>query len=94
MKYMVIETFAPGCKERVYARFRQQGRMLPDGLHYLESWVEEEGDRCFQLMETDSPKLFREWTEPWKDLVSFEVIPLEMEKTREAGGRTPDSASL
>jgi Domain of unknown function (DUF3303) len=94
MKYMVIETFAPGCKERVYERFRKQGRMLPEGLHYLASWVEEEGDRCFQLMETGSPKLFREWTEHWKDLVSFEVIALESEKTEEAGGRAPDSASI
>jgi hypothetical protein len=54
--------------------------MLPAGLRYLESWVEEAGDRCFQLMETDSPALFHEWIEQWKDLVSFEVIPVESEK--------------
>ena len=77
MKYMVLETFGPGCKERVYERFRDQGRMLPDGLHYIDSWVEKDGDRCFQLMETDSPALFEQWMTSWSDLVSFEIIQLE-----------------
>ncbi len=77
MKYMVIESFAPGCKTLVYERFHQKGRMLPDGLRYVDSWLEKDGDRCFQLMETDSPKLFKEWTRHWSDLVSFEIIPLE-----------------
>jgi len=94
MKYMVIETFTAGCKDRVYERFREKGRMLPDGLHYIDSWIEQEGDRCFQLMETNSPSLFQQWINVWKDLVSFEVIKLEVEKTREASGRTPNSASL
>lgn len=74
---MVIETFAPGRKTEVYERFRQRGRMLPDGLAYLDSWLEKEGDRCFQLMETDSPDLFVEWIDRWKDLVSFEVIEID-----------------
>jgi hypothetical protein len=77
MKYMVVETFRPACKARVYERFRNKGRMLPDGLHYLESWLEQKGDRCFQLMETDSPALFDQWTAAWSDLVSFEIIALE-----------------
>jgi hypothetical protein len=81
MKYMVIETFATDCKDRVYKRFREKGRMLPEGLHYIDSWIELDGDRCFQLMETDSPDLFQQWIEAWKDLVSFEVIQLEREKT-------------
>src|SRR5215475_13592673 len=51
--YMVIEHFAPGAKERIYERFPQKGRMLPEGLHYLNSWLEKDGDRCFQLMETN-----------------------------------------
>src|SRR5688572_6070273 len=51
MKYMVLETFRPGCKAAVYERFREKGRMLPDGLRYIESWVEQDGDRWFQLME-------------------------------------------
>jgi hypothetical protein len=80
MRYMVLETFRPGCKARVYERFRTEGRMLPDGLRYIDSWVEKEGDRCFQLMETDSPSLFDQWTASWSDLVSFEIIELEKPK--------------
>ena len=77
MKYMVIETFKPGGKELVYERFRQKGRMLPDGLRYIDSWLEKDGDHCFQLMETDSPELFEQWTSAWSDLVSFEIVELE-----------------
>lgn len=77
MKYMVVETFAPGAKTLVYERFYQKGRMLPDGLHYIDSWIEKDGDRCFQLMETDVPQLFDTWISAWKDLVSFEIIELE-----------------
>jgi hypothetical protein len=51
--------------------------MLPDGLGYIDSWLEKDGDRCFQLMETDSPELFETWIASWNDLVSFEVIELE-----------------
>ena len=75
-QYMVIETFLPGCKQKAYERFHTQGRMLPEGLVFLNSWLEKDGDRCFQLMETDDPSLFRVWTERWKDLVSFEVIEI------------------
>jgi Protein of unknown function (DUF3303) len=77
MNYMVIESFRPDGKELIYERFRQKGRMLPDGLRYIDSWLEKDGDRCFQLMETDSPELFEQWTAAWNDLVSFEVIELE-----------------
>jgi len=77
MNYMVIETFRPGCRASVYERFREKGRMLPDGLRYLDSWVEKDGDRCFQLMETDSSELFDRWMEAWNDLVSFEIVELE-----------------
>jgi Protein of unknown function (DUF3303) len=74
---MVVETFAPGRKTAVYERFHLWGRMLPDGLAYVDSWLEKDGDRCYQLMETDSPELFASWIDQWKDLVSFEVIALE-----------------
>src|SRR6266566_5026120 len=73
-QYMVIETFLPGCKQKCYERFHARGRLLPAGLVFLNSWLEKDGDRCFQLMETDDPSLFRVWTERWKDLVSFELI--------------------
>ena len=77
---MVLETFRQGCKARVYERFRNEGRMLPDGLRYIDSWVEKNGDRCFQLMETDSPALFDQWMASWTDLVSFEIIELDNPK--------------
>ncbi len=75
-RYMVIETFRPGSKARVYERFREEGRLLPRGLVYLDSWVEKDGVRCFQLMETDDPSLFDAWTSRWSDLVEFEVIEI------------------
>ena len=75
-QYMVIETFLPGCKSKIYERFHSQGRMLPDGLIYLNSWLEKDGDRCFQLMETNDSSLFTLWTERWRDLVNFEVIEI------------------
>lgn len=86
MRYMVVETFAPGCKDAVYERFREKGRMLPDGLFYIDSWLEKDGDRCYQLMETDSPELFDRWIEQWKDLVSFRVIELEPEMPHDRHG--------
>jgi hypothetical protein len=75
-QYMVVETFLPGCKEKVYERFQGQGRMLPEGLVYVNSWLERDGDRCFQLMETDDHSLFQAWLSQWKDLVAMEVIEL------------------
>ena len=75
-QYMVIETFLTGCKEKIYKRFHGQGRMLPDGLMYVNSWLEKDGDRCFQLMETDDPSLFNVWIEKWKDLTAFEVVEI------------------
>jgi len=77
MTYMVVETFRPNSKALVYERFRDKGRMLPDGLRYINSWLEKNGDRCFQLMETDSPELFEGWIAAWADLVSFEIVELE-----------------
>ena len=85
-QYMVIETFRPGCKEKVYERFHQKGRMLPEGLAYLNSWLEKEGNRCFQLMETDEPSLFQTWLEEWKDLVRIEVVELGEKPQTQDGG--------
>jgi hypothetical protein len=73
---MVIERFAPDAKEKVYQRFREKGRMLPEGLVYVDSWLEKDGDRCFQLMETKDRTLFDQWMEGWKDLVRFEIVEL------------------
>jgi len=75
-RYMVIEHFAPGALSAVYERFQEKGRMLPAGLVYLDSWLEKDGQRCFQLMETNDPSLFDTWVGSWKDLIRFEIIEL------------------
>ncbi len=82
-KYLVIETIRPDCLEAVYRRFHEKGRLLPAGLHYLDSWLEKDGRRCFQLMETGDRELFAPWIERWADLVEFEVVELG-EKPRRA----------
>jgi hypothetical protein len=82
-RYMVIEHFAPDAKDKIYERFRQKGRMLPDGLVYLESWLEKDGNRCFQLMETNYPALFDPWMDCWKDLVRFEIVELGEKPARD-----------
>jgi len=76
MLYMVIEHFKPGQAPEVYRRFRDQGRMAPDGLHYVSSWVDFEFRRCFQVMETDDERLFSAWTSQWSDLIDFEIVPI------------------
>ena len=76
MLYMVIEQFAEGRAADIYRRAREHGRGLPPGLDYLDSWVDLEYRRCFQLMRTDDPTLFEQWMVHWQDLVRFEVIPV------------------
>lgn len=75
MLYMVIERFTQGATP-VYERAAERGRLLPAGLTYVDSWVDESLGRCFQLMETDDPSLFGEWTANWSDLAEFEVVPV------------------
>jgi hypothetical protein len=72
MLYMVIERFRHHDAATVYRRFREKGGMLPDGLRYVESWVEVNRGRCFQLMECDDAQLFQQWVAHWDDLVDFE----------------------
>src|SRR5271170_7089644 len=76
MLYMVVEHFRNGDALPVYRRFRDQGRMAPEGLRYVASWVSEDFRRCFQVMECDDPALLAQWTARWEDLVTFEVIPV------------------
>jgi hypothetical protein len=75
MLYMVVERFKRGAGP-AYERAVEQGRLLPAGLEYLDSWVDERLDRCFQLMETEDPALIDEWTARWNDLAEFEVVPV------------------
>jgi hypothetical protein len=77
MLYMVVERFkTPGAIE-VYRRAKQQGRLLPEGLEYISSWVDLEFTKCFQLMRTEDVRLFDQWTGRWIDLAEFEIIPVQ-----------------
>lgn len=76
MLFMVIEHFKGGDAAAVFRRFRERGRMLPEGLRYVDSWVSSDLTRCFQLMECDDATLFGRWIGEWHDLVEFEVVPV------------------
>ncbi len=76
MLYMVIERFKNRDAAPVYRRFRDQGRMTPNGIEYVSSWVDMKLERCFQIMETSDPKLMMEWVGNWSDIVDFEVVPV------------------
>jgi hypothetical protein len=74
--YMVVEHFKGSDAVPVYRRFRERGRLAPEGLLYISSWVDEKLERCYQLMETGDPRLLDEWMANWSDLVDFEVYPV------------------
>ena len=76
MLFMVIERFKNRDAVAVYRRAQTQGRITPDGLKYVGSWVEANFDRCFQLMECDDPGLFQQWVLAWRDLIEFEIVPV------------------
>ena len=71
--YMVVEQFKNKDAVAVYRRFRDCGRMAPPGLLYVSSWVDDQFRRCYQLMETEDPRLLEEWMANWSDLVDFEM---------------------
>ena len=76
MLYMVIERFGEGAAPAIYRRAKKRGRMLPPGLEYVDSWVDLDYQRCFQLMRTEDPALFDAWTREWNDLAAFEIVPV------------------
>jgi Protein of unknown function (DUF3303) len=76
MLYMVVEHFKNGDPLPVYRRFHDQGRLAPDGLIYISSWVDEPMQRCYQLMETEKRELIDQWIANWSDLVDFEIYPV------------------
>ncbi|KAF2472969.1 uncharacterized protein BDR25DRAFT_302533 [Lindgomyces ingoldianus] len=76
MLFMVIERFHSGNPKPVYARFRSQGRLAPEGLKYVSSWVSDDLTRCYQLMETETRELLDKWISNWNDIVDFEVVPV------------------
>ena len=76
MLYMIIEHFKNQDPVPVYRRFRDRGRLAPEGLRYISSWVDEKLERCFQLMETENREHLDEWVGNWSDLVEFEIYPV------------------
>ena len=76
MLFMVIERFKERHPVPIYRRLREAGRSLPDGLRYVDSWIEVNFDRCFQLMECNDAGLLMQWILQWRDLVDFEVVPV------------------
>lgn len=76
MQYMLVERFAGGDPVPVYRRFRDHGRMLPEGLAYVASWVDQSLALCFQLMETEDRALLDRWIAQWADIADFEVHPV------------------
>ncbi len=80
MLFMVIEHFKNRDAVAVYRRFGEQGRMMPDGLKYVNSWVEVNFNRCFQLIECDDLRLLQQWVLKWQDLGEFDIIPVVSSK--------------
>jgi len=76
MLFMVVEHFRDGDAVPVYRRFRDRGRLAPEGLRYVASWVTHDFGLCYQVMECDDRALLDEWMSHWKDLVDFEVVPV------------------
>jgi len=76
MLFMVVERFKNRDAKAAYRHFRDKGRGLPDGLRYVDSWIESSFDRCFQLMECDDARRLQEWVLFWGDLIDFEFVPV------------------
>ncbi|MGE5731654.1 MAG: DUF3303 domain-containing protein [Gemmatimonas sp.] len=76
MLYMIVEHFRNGDAVPVYARFREKGRLAPQGLEYVASWVTTDHAHCYQVMQAAEPRLLEQWIAQWSDLVDFEVIPV------------------
>jgi hypothetical protein len=87
MLFMIIEHFRNGDAVPVYERFRQQGRLAPDGLRYVNSWVTSDLTRCYQVMESDDRALLDAWIAAWSDLVEFEVM--DVITSADAAARVP-----
>jgi hypothetical protein len=76
VQFMVIESFRGQDGKAVYRRFREKGRLMPDGLTFVASWVAADLGRCFQLMECADITLLQKWVAEWSDLIAFEIVPV------------------
>jgi hypothetical protein len=81
MLFMVIENYRNGDAKAIYRRFRDHGRMMPEGLSFIGSWVTADLKRCFLVLESDDVGLVQQWVTAWSDLVDFEIVPVS------AGGK-------
>lgn len=75
-RYMVVERFRSEKVKELYARLDEQGRLLPGGVEYIDSWIDEKVEVCYQLMESESLECIHQWIERWQDLADFEVVPI------------------
>ena len=73
---MIIETFHSGKVKQLYKRFEDKGRQLPEGVHYINSWIDEDIKKCYQVMESDSEEKIHDWVQHWIDLADFQIIPV------------------
>lgn len=76
MFYMVIERFKEDAAPEIYQRFHKSGRMIPEGLKYISSWIDVNFKICWQLMETEDFALFDRWIDNWRDLIDFQIVPV------------------
>jgi hypothetical protein len=76
MQFVIVERFRGGDPVPVYRRFRDRGRLAPEGLRYVNSWVTTDLSTCYQVMECDDRGLLDQWIANWSDIVEFEVIPV------------------
>ena len=74
MLYMVVEDFKD--PPAIYRRLREKGRMMPDGLEYVSSWIDADLKVCWQLIRTEDESLVQTWTDNWKDLMDFKIVPV------------------
>jgi hypothetical protein len=81
MLFMIIERFKDSDMLPIYKRVRDEGRMFPEGLKYIDSWVEPNFSRCFQVMECDDLRLLQEWALQWRGAgVTLEIVPVVSSK--------------
>ena len=73
MLFMIIEHYRGGDPRPVYERFRLRGRLAPEGLRYINSWVTTDLAHCYQIMECEDRRLLDQWLAAWADLVDFDV---------------------
>ena len=93
MLYMIIEHYRDGDPRPVYRRFRERGRLAPDGVRYVSSWITTDLRRCYQVMECDDRCLLDEWIANWRDIVDFECLPVITSPEAAAAVAALDGAS-